>query len=119
MSDAASGKFFGGLLSKAGLTASAMLPSLLNCEDSGSPEVKAYLTKAAERVAERRGESRTADPEPIPVGQWPEARWRAALEIHKETGQWGETMGAKPGSPGCRAPPDLLKEFGFKTERAA
>jgi hypothetical protein len=60
----------------------------------------------------------------VDVSAWTKGRWRAALEIHRETGQWGETMGPKPGLPGCRAPPELLVEFGLgndrpKQERAA
>ena len=39
---------------------------------------------------------------------WTTDQWAAALSIWRETGSWGESLGPKPGEPGCRAPAQLV-----------
>lgn len=43
------------------------------------------------------------------------ARWRHRLRELKANGYWptDPDVGARPGRPGCRAPPEILAEFGF------
>jgi hypothetical protein len=39
--------------------------------------------------------------------------WRAALQSYKNFGNWPKGHGNDPTSPSCRAPPELLREYGF------
>jgi hypothetical protein len=43
-----------------------------------------------------------------PTVSWKPEQWSAALGIWHESGRWGESLGPKPGEPGCRAPSHLL-----------
>lgn len=43
-----------------------------------------------------------------PSVSWTPDRWAAALAIWRESGRWGESLGPKPGEPGCRVPASLL-----------
>jgi hypothetical protein len=43
--------------------------------------------------------------------------WRGELILFRDYGDW-RPDGPEPGKPGCKAPPDLLEEFGY-AERAA
>jgi hypothetical protein len=49
--------------------------------------------------------------------QIPLQRWRQRLERWKREGAACWQWGAYPGQPGCKAPPDLLKEFGFEAPK--
>ena len=50
----------------------------------------------------------------------PEAvNWRAALQSYKNFGNWPKGHGNDPTSPACRAPPELLREFGLELRRMA
>lgn len=40
--------------------------------------------------------------------------WRAVLTTYKRTGHWSKYAGADPASPSCRAPKELLREFGYE-----
>jgi hypothetical protein len=40
--------------------------------------------------------------------------WRAALQSYKNFGNWPKGHGNDPSSPACRAPPELLREYGFE-----
>lgn len=40
--------------------------------------------------------------------------WRAALQSYKNFGNWPKGHGNDPTSPSCRAPPELLREYGFE-----
>lgn len=40
-------------------------------------------------------------------------RWRLMVQFFAEGTDWPAAHGPAPGSPGCRAPPDILAEFGF------
>lgn len=55
----------------------------------------------------------TAVPEPVVRDE--ASTWRSRLRQFTGPSQHWNTMdwGPKPGKPGCRAPPDLLSEFGF------
>lgn len=39
--------------------------------------------------------------------------WRAVLQSYKNFGNWPKGHGNDPTSPSCRAPPALLREYGF------
>lgn len=39
---------------------------------------------------------------------WPAEKWKAAIEIAKDSGQWNPLFGPKPGEPGCLVPPEFL-----------
>lgn len=54
MTKAQAGDFFGGLLKRHGLKAGEMMPALLTANDSGTPELRPYLTKAAQSVAQQK-----------------------------------------------------------------
>lgn len=44
-----------------------------------------------------------------PAGaDWPDSRWAQAVTMWRDGGGWGESLGPKPGEPGCRVPPHLL-----------
>jgi hypothetical protein len=43
--------------------------------------------------------------------------WRAALESYKKFNNWPRGHGNDPSSPACRAPPELLREFGLELRR--
>lgn len=40
--------------------------------------------------------------------------WRAALQSYKNFGNWPKGHGNDPTSPSCKAPPELLREYGFE-----
>jgi len=40
--------------------------------------------------------------------------WRAALQSYRAYGNWPKGHGNDPTSPSCRAPRELLREFGFE-----
>jgi hypothetical protein len=42
-----------------------------------------------------------------------EIDWRTVLTFYKKTGHWEKGVGADPDSISCRAPPELLREFGL------
>lgn len=101
------GTFFGGLLRDHGLEPKDLLPSLTLAEIRGTPDPKAYLKKAAIALGERR----KASPKPgevVDVDSWSDETWAEALRIFREDGRWGDSMGPKPGEPGCRVPSKLL-----------
>ncbi len=39
--------------------------------------------------------------------------WRPVLQSYQKFGNWPKGYGNDPGSPSCRVPPELLREFGF------
>ena len=41
-----------------------------------------------------------------------------AIAFFKKVGRWHHAYGPEPGSPGCRASPDLLAKYGYATEAA-
>jgi hypothetical protein len=45
--------------------------------------------------------------------------WRAALQSYKNFGNWPKGHGNDPTSPSCRAPPELLREYGFELAKSA
>jgi hypothetical protein len=45
--------------------------------------------------------------------------WRAALQSYKNFGNWPKGHGNDPTSPSCRAPPELLREYGFDLAKSA
>jgi hypothetical protein len=50
----------------------------------------------------------------------PEAvNWRAVLQSYKNFGNWPKGHGNDPTSPSCRAPPALLREYGFQQREAS
>lgn len=57
---------------------------------------------------------------PLPIADGAEAqplsdedRWRRHLEVFRRNFHWPDELGPRPGQEGCRAPLDLLGEFGF------
>jgi uncharacterized protein YdaU (DUF1376 family) len=44
------------------------------------------------------------------VAQWPLEKWRLMVTNWQQTGDWNPSLGPKPGEPGCRVPPELLKD---------
>lgn len=45
--------------------------------------------------------------------------WRSILESYKKFNNWPRGHGNDPSSPACRAPPELLREFGLELRRMA
>lgn len=79
------------------------------------------FVKGVHRMIENDRWEAFIEPDPA-KGEWTPDRWRAALRIHVDSGRqrWSETVGPRPGEPGCRAPADVLAEFGFgQFERSA
>jgi len=48
-----------------------------------------------------------------------DVNWRAALQSYTSFGNWPKGHGNDPTSPACRAPPELLREFGLELRRMA
>jgi hypothetical protein len=44
----------------------------------------------------------------------PEVDWKNVLSFYKRSGIWSRWAGPDPDSPACRAPPELLREYGFE-----
>lgn len=42
-----------------------------------------------------------------------EINWGSILSFYQKTGRWSPQAGPDPDSPACRAPPELLREFGL------
>ena len=97
--------FFGKLLRDNHLTARDLLPSLLNAQINGTQDPQGYLTKAAAAVARQRGTA----PAAVPIAQWDDGRWSAVLALNREEGWWQDSLGPKPGEPGCRVPAHLIE----------
>lgn len=45
--------------------------------------------------------------------------WRAALQSYKNFGNWPKGHGNDPTSPSCKAPPELLREYGLELRKMA
>lgn len=52
-----------------------------------------------------------AEDTPNPTAGWTSDQWRRALAISRETGRWDPELGPPAGEPGCRIPPDVLREL--------
>lgn len=110
MKDGPARAFFGKLLRDHGLEASALLPSIVAAEGTGTQDPQGYLTKAAKAVSQRSG--RAATPA-VQVADWPDEVWQRAIENYTAEGAWSDTMGPPPGEPGCRAPQAVLTAAGL------
>ncbi|RAK68796.1 hypothetical protein DJ019_01935 [Phenylobacterium kunshanense] len=53
------------------------------------------------------------------AASWTESEWSIAMRIWRETGTWGEGIGAPPGQPGCRVPARLLVQPAHTTGATA
>jgi hypothetical protein len=113
-SETAARSFFGKLLKETKLEARDLLPSVVACEGKGTHDPQGYLRQAARAVAERRGTVEVT-PESRVAG-WGDGEWRAAVEMFRDEGRWGDACGPMPDEPGCPAPPAILAEFGFRSE---
>lgn len=69
--------------------------------------------KGVHRLVEMDRWQTWAEPEAQPIADWPESRWRAAVEHFAESRRWSDACGPSPAEPRCRAPPNVLAEFGF------
>ena len=70
--------------------------------ECGAPAMERWLRD--EKFADWMAESRPPD-----IGaDWPEARWRVAVDLWRGDGAWDDRLGPTPGQPGCRVPPNLL-----------
>lgn len=49
---------------------------------------------------------------------WTADQWAAAIDIWRQEGRWGDSLGPRPGEPGCRAPAHLLPETRIRHEAA-
>ncbi len=73
---------------------------------SGKPvRSLSYFADSVKEAHEKR-----APPAP-PKAEEPD--WRAMMARFKGKGMWPSSAGPQPGYAGCRAPPDLLREFGY------
>lgn len=74
------------------------------------------FAKGAHRLIENdRWMEFTTDAPTGAVEPWSDERWRAAVAIFAETGDWSEKVGPPPGSPDCNAPAAILGQFGFSS----
>lgn len=39
--------------------------------------------------------------------------WRARIRHYEASGRWADGVGPKPGNPGCQAPAEIQREFGY------
>jgi len=105
LTDTKARNLFGKLLSQTGLSASDLLPSIVKAETNGTQDPQAYLTKAAQLLAQRRPDK----PNGADVSAWNDSHWENAMRIWRDEGHWDpETMGPEPGKPGCIVPPRHL-----------
>lgn len=98
--------FFGKLLKDNALEGRDLLPSIVKAESLGTADPKAYLTKAARAVAERRSGLRA--PAAPTVEEWDHERWVTAIRLWRQDGSWSTDWGPAPDQAACRAPADLL-----------
>lgn len=45
---------------------------------------------------------------------WPESRWRVAVDLWVRERCWDDRLGPLPGEPGCRVAPAIQREFGVE-----
>lgn len=95
---------FGKLLRDHALEARDLLPAVVKAEGLGTADPQGYLTAAARALAKRSN----GGAGPVDVSAWGDDVWAVALANYEEDGAWSETMGPKPGEPGCMAPAGLL-----------
>lgn len=107
MKEGAARALFGRLLRDNKLAPAKMLGSLATAYALGTQDPQSYLTAAARRLADAKGEIRT----PINVTEWSEDIWRAAVAAFDGTGRWDEaTMGPRPGETGCLVPVEIISD---------
>ena len=97
--------FFAKLLRDHSLEARDLHPAVISAGNAGTPDPQAYLTAAAKNVASRK----QGGPVVALIDSWGPDQWDAAVRIFRENGRWGETWGPKPGEPGSRVPPAVLR----------
>lgn len=95
--------FFGKLLAEHRLDPADLLPSIVKAQTNGTADPQAYLARAAQMIASRRGG--TSAPPPADVRNWTDAHWENVMRIWREENLWDlDTMGPEPGKPGCIVP---------------
>lgn len=90
-----------------------VLPAIRACSSKakpGSVQTWAYFQGAIIAARDERlaGAGRGEAPPTQPPEEWSDDRWRAALAVNRETGQWGDRLGPRPGELGCRVPAHLI-----------
>ena len=105
LSEPAARKLFGMVLSRYRLEARELLPSIVAAENRGTLDPQGYIVRAARAVSERRG---SVAPSAADPAAWTPAHWATAVDIWRTERSWPSEAGPAPGSPGCRAPPNLL-----------
>lgn len=48
---------------------------------------------------------------------WPESRWRIAMQLWRDEGTWDDRLGPVPGEPGCRVSPEIQRDFSVEPAR--
>lgn len=103
--ETAARSLFGKLLKDHGLEARDLHPSILSARLNGTLDPQAYLTRAAQAVAARKGTGKQAAPT---SAQWDDDSWATAIRLFREGGEWDAACGPTPDENGCRAPAHLL-----------
>lgn len=107
MTEKAARGFFGKLLKTYKLEPYRLAPSILKAQNTGTLDPQGYLTGCAKALSLNE-----PDAKPAPnVAEWSDDVWRSALSRFHDRGAWGETMGPKPGEPGCLVPAHVLTEW--------
>lgn len=112
-SERSSRSFIGKLLAATGLQAGDLLPAVVSAEALGSPDKPAYLRRAAEGIAQRRGITPQALAPETRVATWDAGTWDQAVDGYRAGGLWSPPMGPTPDQPGCRAPESILSKHGY------
>lgn len=79
-----------------------------------------------ERIQEARGTIAQAQAVfEVPLGEWSPDWWAAAIHTFRSwyptgsAGGWDTRLGPMPTEPGCRAPADLLRQWGYERRAVA
>lgn len=74
-----------------------------------------FIPQAIKWLRDRRWEDYQDLPEPTLGPVIPDDK---ALDFYKKVGRWHRDYGPEPGMPGCRASPELLAKYGYRSEAA-
>ncbi len=78
--------------------------------DCGAPAMQRWLLEA-------RFSDWMADAETSSAGAWDDGRWSAVLALNREEGWWQDSLGPRPGEPGCRVPAHIINPVPQEADR--
>ena len=70
--------------------------------ECGAPAMQRWLAEA--RFSDWMPEAESSS-----AGAWDDGRWSAVVALNREEGWWQDSLGPRPGEPGCRVPTHLIE----------